>query len=142
MNSKEIKQLIGLLVSATNNSTLFVGVTAKILLSKQIFKKNIDLSIFIQEIFDISFLNYVIRSRTLILARVIKHINQLNDKETTKLAIKMHNYLIKQGISDTNKEKEKEKEKEKKVKNKKNNTLDFMDKWIFGIMSQKDENIK
>ena len=48
----------------------------------------------------------------------------------------MHNYLIKQGISDTNKE------KEKKVKNKKNNTLDFMDKWIFGIMSQKDENIK
>lgn len=136
MNSKEIKQLIDLLVSATNNSTLFVGVTAKILLSKQIFKKNIDLSIFIQEIFDISFLNYVIRSRTLILARVIKHINQLNDKETTKLAIKMHNYLIKQGISDTNKE------KEKKVKNKKNNTLDFMDKWIFGIMSQKDENIK
>lgn len=139
MNSKEINQLVSLLVSTTNNSTLFIGVTAKILLSKQIFNKNIELTIFIKEIFDISFLPYVIKSRTLIMARVIKHINQLDNKEITTLTTKMRDYLIKLEIENSDNIKEK---KEKVVKNKKNNALDFMDKWISGILSQKDENNK
>lgn len=51
---------------------LFIGIIAELVLSKELFKKNDDLSEFVEGIFEVEFLEYLFRSRTLLLSRIIR----------------------------------------------------------------------
>ncbi|KZE37731.1 hypothetical protein AV656_09360 [Bhargavaea cecembensis] len=58
-----------------------LGVVSDLLLSKELFPRNDDLRIFIKEIFDIEFKDYIFSSRTLIVARVTRSLYLKTDKE-------------------------------------------------------------
>lgn len=51
-----------------------IGIVSELLLSKQIFLKNIDIEDFLMEVFGLKFKAYLYRSRTMIVARVTKEI--------------------------------------------------------------------
>lgn len=57
----------------------FIGIICSILYSKDIFPKNKDIVPFLREVFSVSYLEYVINSRTLIVARVSKNIYKSDD---------------------------------------------------------------
>lgn len=58
-----------------------MGIVSEIILSKTLFKRNSDISDFINKVFDIEFKNYVMKSRTMILARTIRLISNSSDVE-------------------------------------------------------------
>ena len=51
-----------------------IGMVSELLLSKQIFLKNMDIEDFLMEVFGLKFKAYLYRSRTMIVARVTKEI--------------------------------------------------------------------
>ncbi|GAA6378842.1 hypothetical protein G4926_12055 [Anaerostipes hadrus] len=51
-----------------------IGIVSELLLSKQIFLKNMDIEDFLMEVFGLKFKAYLYRSRTMIVARVTKEI--------------------------------------------------------------------
>ena len=51
-----------------------IGIVSELLLSKQIFLKNMDIEDFLMEVFVLKFKAYLYRSRTMIVARVTKEI--------------------------------------------------------------------
>lgn len=61
-----------------------IGIVSEMILSKEIFKKNIEIKIFLKEVFDKEFSHYVYASRTLIISRTTRLIADSDDK----------NYLI------------------------------------------------
>ncbi|MCM7812729.1 hypothetical protein M8S76_05795 [Enterobacter hormaechei] len=82
------KQLIRALNKANNmpmTKENFLGLVIMLILSKDVFRTNLDVGEFINKTFKISFLNYVIRSRTLMCAKICRHINELDDNDV-KLA--------------------------------------------------------
>lgn len=77
------KQLLKALNKANNMPMAkenFLGLIIMLILSKDIFRSNLAVSEFINKTFRISFLNYAIRSRTLMCAKICKHINELDEK--------------------------------------------------------------
>lgn len=58
-----------------------IGLVVMLVYSKDVFRTNIDVSIFLKKVFDISFLTYAIRSRTLMCAKICRHINNLNEDQ-------------------------------------------------------------
>ena len=55
-----------------------IGIVSELLLSKQIFLKNMDIEDFLMEVFGLKFKAYLYRSRTMIVARVTKEIIAIN----------------------------------------------------------------
>lgn len=51
-----------------------IGIVSELLLSKQIFLKNMDIEDFLMEVFGLKFKAYLYRSRTMIVAKVTKEI--------------------------------------------------------------------
>lgn len=49
-----------------------IGIVTELIFSKEIFKRNSDISAFIQEIFDIKFKDYILKSRTMIVAHICR----------------------------------------------------------------------
>lgn len=60
----------------------FIGISSEIILSNTLFPKNENLIPFLKSVFEISYKDYVIKSRTMILARTIRYIY---DVENNKL---------------------------------------------------------
>ncbi|MEK4193303.1 hypothetical protein [Paenibacillus sp. FSL L8-0323] len=56
------------------------GVTVALLYSKSNFNKNQDIERFLKSVFDVNFLPYVMRSRTLIVARITRDLNQMDEE--------------------------------------------------------------
>lgn len=61
-----------------------IGIVSELLLSRQIFVKNVDIEEFLKEIFSLEFKAYLFRSRTLIVARVTKEIMEMEKDNTYK----------------------------------------------------------
>lgn len=57
-----------------------IGIVSEILLSKELFSKNEDIPFFLNEIFSITYKEYVLKSRTTIVARCIRDIYSVDDK--------------------------------------------------------------
>lgn len=51
-----------------------IGIIVELIFSKEIFKSNKEIGIFLKEVFNIEFKNYVMKSRTMIVSRVCKKI--------------------------------------------------------------------
>ena len=50
------------------------GLVVELILSKEVFKSNKEVGVFLKDVFNIEFRNYVMRSRTMIVSRVCKKI--------------------------------------------------------------------
>lgn len=78
------KQLIKALNKANNMPMAkenFLGLVIMLIFSKDVFRSNFDVSEFINKTFKISFLNYAVRSRTLMCAKICRHINELSEDD-------------------------------------------------------------
>lgn len=58
-----------------------IGIVAELLLSKEIFTKNSEIEAFLANIFMVRYKGYVMKSRTLMVARCCKIISRSEDKE-------------------------------------------------------------
>lgn len=94
-----------------------VGIVTEILLSKEVFFKNEDISVFLNNVFGIVYKEYVLKSRTTILARCIRDIYMVDEKEFEEYRKQLLEY-VKSDI-------------EVKPKSKKN--TDSFHKWMDGI---------
>ena len=95
---------------------LILGIVSEIILSKKIFKKNKDISLFLKNIFELEFKEYVMKSRTMIMSKTLKKIYSSNEQEIQKYRKNLLNYIE---VNFYNKE-----------NNSKNKTNDNLSKWI------------
>lgn len=58
-----------------------IGIVTEILISKEIFQKNFEIGLFLKEIFDIDYKEYVMKSRTMIIARTSRIIHNSENDE-------------------------------------------------------------
>lgn len=72
----------------------FIGIVVMLTLSRDFFSKNTSVSSFINEVFGLNFLNYAVRSRTLMCAKVSRHINDLCEDELKKSIYKMKEVIM------------------------------------------------
>ncbi len=70
-----------------------VGIVTEILLSKEVFPRNEDISAFLRNVFGISYKEYVLKSRTTILARCIRDIHTTEDKKFEQYRKKLLDYV-------------------------------------------------
>lgn len=70
-----------------------MGIVSELVLSKTVFKKNNDISDFIKKIFGIEFKDYVMKSRTMILARTVRLISTSSDIEYQVYRKKLLNFI-------------------------------------------------
>lgn len=104
-----------------------IGVYSMIILSKEIFKKNTQAADFVKKTMNLNLANYIIKSRTLIIAKVIKTIVNYDLKEQKTMHIKCKEYFSTLNRStDTHTTKTKTKKK-KKSENEKLTT------WLEGL---------
>lgn len=94
-----------------------IGIICFMLYSKDIFHKNRDIVPFLKEVFSISYLQYIINSRTLIVARITKYIYGMNDDEFLNIQNKILKYF-------------KIEEEPLKSKNKKKNANEKLEIWL------------
>lgn len=121
------------LLKAINRSTHLgfqkenmIGLIVMLILSRDVFNKNLDVANFIESVFGVRFPSYAMRSRTLMIAKLVKHINLLDDKNIESSYKKFSMLLseIRIGAYDE--------VKVIKEKNKNNNAFSNMHKWISG----------
>lgn len=70
-----------------------IGITSELILSKEMFKSNKDIIPFLDEVYSVKFLPYVIKSRTSIVARITRIIAKCDEKDIFKIKNKLYNYL-------------------------------------------------
>lgn len=87
-----------------------VGIATEILLSKEIFTKNSEISDFLEAVFSIQYKEYVMKSRTLIVARCCRIILNSDEKEYLSQKKKLFQFI-------NNKIDELKQEDSQKVKN-------------------------
>ncbi|AXN39627.1 hypothetical protein [Peribacillus butanolivorans] len=104
---------------------VFMGVVAELLLSKELFKRNEELKSFIKVVFNINPLEYLFRSRTLLLSRIIRIIESAEKDELKKYIENVYIYIEKT----TDKENKLKPAPNKTNKKGKNNTIDTIDRW-------------
>ncbi|HBG0376305.1 TPA: hypothetical protein KPD70_000086 [Clostridioides difficile] len=72
-----------------------IGIVTELLYSKIIFKKNKDISSFIKDVFNVEFKDYVMKSRSMIVARIGKIIiDSENDNEYKNKLVNFINLQI------------------------------------------------
>ncbi|HDR2474539.1 hypothetical protein ABG794_17865 [Enterobacter soli] len=71
----------------------FIGLITMVIYSKDIFVKNEDVAMFVKNVFGISFLDYVIRSRTLLCARVTRSLVSMSEDDIKESASKVSIYF-------------------------------------------------
>ena len=106
-----------------------MGVMGIIIISKDVIKRNTDVGEFIEYVMKIKFSEYVIKSRTLMSARINRILINIEDNcEIRKISRNILDYL--DNIENENKSNEPEKNI-KKVK--KENENDKLKKWLKGL---------
>lgn len=68
-----------------------IGIIAELIFSKKIFPKNKDIIIFLNDVFDITYKDYIIKSRTTIVAKVSK---KINSEDNVSLYVRNLSYFI------------------------------------------------
>lgn len=102
-----------------------IGINTEIILDEEVFKRNEEIRPFLEAIFNLKFKDYIMKSRTLIIARTSREIYKLDIKETDivrrKLLIFINNILSTQNVNS----------------NSLNSKQDFT-KWMDGISDVED----
>jgi len=71
-----------------------IGIVVELVLSRELFPKNSDLKKFTKNIFSIEYKEYVMKSRTMILARLSRLIEQTPDKELNEMKKKLYDFIL------------------------------------------------
>lgn len=107
--------------------TYVIGVVTLIIYSKEAFKRNKDIEPFLNDVFNISFLSYVFKSRTLICARVGRNLSEIDEMELEIIKKNMLKYFHE------NLDQIQNKTVIQKKKRKKKNANDKLDTWLKGF---------
>lgn len=138
MNKNTIDKNIlrSLIYKKFNSKQELIGVVTIVLYSKEIFPKNSDAHIFINEVFNISYLDYVVRSRTLLCARLSRSLVAMDENTLEKVAKKLSTFFsINYSIS-------KENQEVNTKKGYKGNANQDVDKWIQGLLGKNKNDTK
>ncbi|MCR8870526.1 hypothetical protein [Peribacillus frigoritolerans] len=73
-----------------------IGIVSEIILSKELFKRNLDTKSFLKEVFNKEFNEYVYLSRTSIVSRTIRLIDDCEDKIYLDYKNNLYKFIIKQ----------------------------------------------
>ncbi|WP_422118056.1 hypothetical protein ACORE2_12970 [Bacillus thuringiensis] len=126
----------GLTPNDFEHRAIFIGIIAEMLLSKRLFPRNEDLKNFIKSAFNLEILDYVYRSRTLLLARIIRRIEKAEKETLTEYVEQTYSYIKKLDVYEyTNVTQEYQMNESKqefesiKKKNKKKSTIDTIESW-------------
>ncbi|WP_336863864.1 hypothetical protein [Peribacillus frigoritolerans] len=93
-----------------------IGLNVALLYSKEIFKKNEDISKFLKTVYNIDFLPYVMKSRTTIVARITRELNNKNDSELNEIRKRIIIFLNEDKAIPDHKKNYKKKDSNEKLK--------------------------
>lgn len=79
-----------------------IGIVSKMLLSKELFLKNTEINEFLKYVFEIEYKEYVMASRTLIVARTVRLIEEFSDTDYLNCKKRLYKYIDSK-ITNTNK---------------------------------------
>lgn len=92
------KNIITDIIKANENNPItkdkFIGIVVMLTLSRDFFNSNTSVSSFLNEVFGLHFLNYAVRSRTLMCAKTSRYINDLSEGELEKSIYKMKKVIM------------------------------------------------
>ena len=71
-----------------------IGIVSELLLNKEIFRKNSDIVSFLQEVMGLKYKDYVIKSRTMIIARTVRTIHNFDDREYILLKKNLMRFIV------------------------------------------------
>lgn len=71
----------------------FEGIIIFTILDTKIFPKNSDLPLFLKDVFNLTFKDYVYNSRTLVIARVVRDITKLKKDELHSTKVRFFGYF-------------------------------------------------
>lgn len=70
-----------------------IGIVSIMLLSKELFKKNEEINEFLKYVIQIEYKEYVMSSRTLIVARTVRLLEELSDSDYLICKKRLYNYI-------------------------------------------------
>ncbi|MFJ8529652.1 hypothetical protein [Bacillus sp. NPDC094106] len=114
------------------NKNYTIGTVTLLIYSKEVFKNNKDIVSFLSDVFDESYLPYVIKSRTLVAAKLGRALAKKEEKEFRSIDKSILIYFD-SVIFDNSREAEETKETKKIKRNKKKNANDKLDSWLRGM---------
>lgn len=92
-NNDTLQVLLAQLKNNNNDKIVLTGVIVHLLTSKEIFKRNIDVKEFLCTCMDIDLPDYVIKSRTLIISRVVRILVSIDNSQIQILISRIQNYF-------------------------------------------------
>lgn len=90
-NSLEILQ--ALVYKKSSSREAFIGLITIVIYSREIFVKNEDAAKFVKNVFGLSFLDYVVKSRTLLCARLTRNLVNMSDRDIKESIYKASEYF-------------------------------------------------
>lgn len=70
-----------------------IGIVSEVLLSKELFVKNEEIRDFLKFVMEVEYKEYVMASRTLIVARTVRIIDEFSDKEYLDCKKRLYKYI-------------------------------------------------
>ncbi|MDU2391866.1 hypothetical protein [Bacillus sp. (in: firmicutes)] len=70
-----------------------IGIVSKMLLSKELFMRNTEINEFLKYVFEIEYKEYVMTSRTLIVARTVRLIEAFSDNDYLNCKKRLYKYI-------------------------------------------------
>ena len=70
-----------------------IGITTELILDTKFFTKNEDIAPFLEEVYNLTFKDYIMKSRTMIIARTSREIYRLDSKMYDQLRRRMLDFL-------------------------------------------------
>jgi hypothetical protein len=133
MNSKvDNKYILKRVETSYISKEELIGLSILMMLSKDIFKTNKDVSDFVSQEINLNFLEYAIKSRTLMIARTARKISEFDDKDQKKLVSSIRNYCFNHMMLE-----EKDQINHIERERSKNNANKSMKKWISALSGKK-----
>ncbi|EAV3687781.1 hypothetical protein E2W85_11795 [Salmonella enterica] len=127
-NYSTLNNIIHLYRNQKVSKETFIGAIVCLLLDKQTFKTNSEVGEFINLIFNIQMPSYTLRSRTLMVARICRIINDMDTKGIEKSSNTTYKFLKTIMLHELN--------QNSKVAGTGRDSLSNLDKWISGILKK------
>lgn len=124
--SKNIKLIQSYLKKNSISVIDLIGIIALMIITRDIFKKNSEVYDFVNDILDVHFPQYVIKSRTLMVARINRLLVGMDESQIKKIQLNLTSYLEEVNISEME-------ERFITHKKKKKNENEKLEKWLKGL---------
>ncbi|MEX2995078.1 hypothetical protein [[Clostridium] scindens] len=124
--NKNVKIIQSYLKKNSFGHVELIGITTLLIISKDILKKNLEVSNFLSDVLGVRFPAYVIKSRTLMAARVGRIITDLEESQILSVKKNIIEYL-------NQIEEPKKPEDTQMPKRKKKNENEKLEKWLKGL---------